>query len=120
MTDHRGTLGAARPVAARLVVTSRECSSIHLRSRKKVVTVGRVANTRNYGSSFRQRDLHAELVIVAMQVFDVLRNDLGFEILPRAASNAIAALMVGALPAAWVLKYARQVLPPAPAACASV
>src|SRR3981081_1816538 len=59
----------------------------HLRSRKNVVTVGRVANTRNYGSSFRQRDLHAELVIVAMQVFDVLRNDLGFEILTRAASK---------------------------------
>jgi hypothetical protein len=32
------------------------------------------------------------LFIIAMQVLDVLRNNLGCEILPRAASNAIAGI----------------------------
>src|SRR6202011_1739567 len=37
-----------------------------------------------------QRRLHAELVVVAVQIVDILRDDLAFKILPRPVSNTIA------------------------------
>ena len=90
MSDHRCALSAASPIAARPVLARRKCPSIRLRTSENVVTIGRVANTRNYGAPFGQRSLHAEFVVVAVKVIHALRNDIGFEVLPRAMSNAIA------------------------------
>src|SRR5262245_52410118 len=92
VADHGRALGAARPVAAGSVLAGRERASIHLRAGQYVVGVGRVANTGNHGAALGERDLHAELVAVAMQVIDVLGDDLVFEILPRSPSDAIAGI----------------------------
>src|SRR5262249_519279 len=92
VADHGGALGAARPVAAGSVLPGRESPPVHLRPRKNSVRIGRVADARNHGPSLGQRHLHAEFVVVAMKIIDVLSDDLTFEILPGAPSDAIAGI----------------------------
>src|SRR5437660_290413 len=92
VADHGCALGAARPVAAGSVLAGRKGPSVHLRARKNVVSIGRVANAGNHGPALGQRHLHAEFVVVAMKIVDVLGDDLVFEILPGAASDAVAGI----------------------------
>src|SRR4029453_15774551 len=90
MADHRRALGAAGPIAACPVLAGRESFAVRLRAGQDVVVVRRVADAGNDGAALGQRRLHAELVVVAVKIVDVLRNDLPFEILPGAASDTIA------------------------------
>ena len=90
MADHRHALCTAGPVVAGLVVTGRKRPTVRLRAGQGVVIVGRVADTRDHGSPFGQRCLHAELVVVAVKIVDALRDDLAFEILPGAVTDTVA------------------------------
>ena len=61
-----------------------------LRAGENIVTIGRVADAGNDGAAFRQRRLHAELVVVAVQIVNVLRNNFSLEVLPGTAPDAVA------------------------------
>src|SRR5215471_3368536 len=87
VADHRGALGAARPVAAGSVLAGRKRPPVHLRAGQDVVGVGGVAHTGNHGAPLGQRHRHAEFVAVAVEIVDVLGDNLAFEILPRAVSD---------------------------------
>jgi len=54
------------------------------------VIVGRVADAGDHGAPLGQRRLHTELAVIAVEIIDVLRDDLASKILPGAESNAIA------------------------------
>src|SRR5262249_55632295 len=86
--DHRGALGAAGPIAAGSVVSGWKCTPVRLRACQHVVVVGRIADTGNHGAALGQRGLHAELVVVAVKLVDVLSDNFAFEILPRSPSHA--------------------------------
>src|SRR5262245_4033258 len=89
MADHRRPLGAARPVPAGSILTGREGVAIRLRPGQHVVAIGCEANSRNDLASFAQRDLEAELVVVAVKIIDALCDDLAFEVLPGPFADAI-------------------------------
>src|SRR5262249_23658712 len=88
VADHGRALGAAWPVGAGSVLAGWKRPPVHLRAGKNVVRIGRVADARNHGPSLGQRHRHAEFVVVAMEIVDVLGDDLAFEILPGAAPDA--------------------------------
>jgi hypothetical protein len=90
VAQHRGSLGAARPVVAGPIFAGREGAAIRLRAGESVVTNGGVADARNHSAPFRQRGLHVELVVVAMKIVNVLRNNVTLEVLPGAGPDAIA------------------------------
>jgi hypothetical protein len=90
MTQHRGTLGAAGPVAAGPIFAGREGAAIRLRAGESVVTIWRVADPGDHRASLRQRGLHVQLVVVAVKIIDALRDNFTLEILPRPGANAVA------------------------------
>src|SRR4051794_1673358 len=53
------------------------------------MTIGRVAHAGNDKAAFRQRRGHAEFVVIAVQIVDVLRDSLALEILPWAVADTI-------------------------------
>src|SRR6516164_9704330 len=57
---------------------------------QNVVPVGRHARPGDDGAALRERVLHAELVVVAVKIVDVLRDHHAFEVLPWAASYPVA------------------------------
>src|SRR5262245_57656237 len=87
--DHRGTLGAACPVAAGPVLARREGTPIHLRAGQNVVIVRCVADAGDDGAALGQRRRHAELVVVAVEIVDVLGHHFALEVLPRPLADAI-------------------------------
>src|SRR5262249_60584989 len=56
------------------------------------VKVRRVADAGDHRAPLGQRHLHSELVVVAVQVVDVLRDDLALEVLPGALADAVAGI----------------------------
>src|SRR5262245_64049474 len=89
MTDGGRALRATRPVAAGSILIWRECATFGSRAGQHVVTVRCKTHTWNDLASLAQRRIHAELVIVAVQIVDVLSDYLAFEILPRAGANTV-------------------------------
>ena len=69
------SLAAAGPAAAGPIFASRESAAIWLGAGENVVTVGCVANAGDHCAALGQRGLRAELVIVAMKIVDVLRDN---------------------------------------------
>src|SRR4051794_24682394 len=51
--------------------------------------VGRIVHTRNDQATLGQRGGHAELVVVAVQIIDVLRDRFALEVLPRTTADAV-------------------------------
>ena len=74
------------------IFAGREGSAIRLRAGESVVTSWRVADAGDHGAPFRQRGLHVQLVVVAVKIVNVLRDNLTFEILPWAGADAIACI----------------------------
>ena len=54
------------------------------------MTVRREADTGDDLAALAQRRVEAELVVVAVQIVDVCRDDFAFEILPRTLADAVA------------------------------
>src|SRR6185295_13745381 len=89
MTDHCGTGGTARPIFARPILTGWKRPAIWLRSGQYVVIIRRIASPGDDGAALGQCTLHVKLVVVAVQIVDVRRDNLTLKILPRASSDAI-------------------------------
>jgi hypothetical protein len=87
---HGATERAARPVVAGQVHIAGPRPTVHLRTGQNVMLVGRIADASDDRASFGQRILKTELVIVAVKIVDVLRNDHALEVLPGAGPDAIA------------------------------
>src|SRR3954467_4136331 len=78
--SHHGGAGAALcPVSAGAILVGRKGPSVRLRAGQYIVVIGREANAGNHGASLGQRSLHAELVICAVKVIDVLRDYFALE-----------------------------------------
>src|SRR5262249_23631594 len=92
VTDHRGTLGAAGPVPTGAILAGGESLAVRLRAGQHVVIVRRIADAGDHGAALGQRRLRAELVVIAVQVIDVLRDHLALEVLPRALADAVASI----------------------------
>ena len=75
VADERAAEGAARPIATGHVNVPRKCPAVHLRAGQHVVHVGRVAAALDDFALLRQRRLLIDLVVGAMQVVDVLRDE---------------------------------------------
>ena len=56
------------------------------------MTVGSVTDSRDYGTAFCQRRLHVEFVFVAVEIVNVLRDNLTLEVLPGSVPDAIACI----------------------------
>jgi hypothetical protein len=54
------------------------------------MTIGSVSDTRDHGTPFCQRRLHAQFIILAVKIVSVLRDNLALEVLPGPAPDAIA------------------------------
>src|SRR4029077_18643988 len=83
VTEHRRTLGAARPVLAGAVFAGREGAAVHRRARERVVLVGAVAATLGQVALLGERGLLGE-VVGAVELVDVPRDHRALGILPRA------------------------------------
>ena len=88
MADLRAALGAAvSPVLAAMILAIRKCRAVEIRSRQDVVTIRRVAAAIDLLAAFADRIFFAELVGVAMQVGDILRNLDAFGTDPGSATD---------------------------------
>jgi hypothetical protein len=54
------------------------------------VAIGRIAHAGDHGTPFRQRGLHVEPVVIAVQIVSALRNNFTLEVLPGAGADPIA------------------------------
>ena len=90
VADHGRALGAARPVAAGAILAGRERAAFRGRAGQDVVTVRRKAHAGNDLAALGQRRVHAQLVVVAVQIVDAVRDDFTLEILPRTVADAVA------------------------------
>src|ERR1700681_4185814 len=54
------------------------------------MTVRRVAHAGNDKAALGHRSAHAQLVVVAVQIVDVLGDDVTLEVLPRTVADAVA------------------------------
>jgi len=89
MPDHRGTLRAACPIMAGLVVAGRKSAAVRLRAGQCIVPVGRIAAPVDDFALLRQRGLLSEIV-VPVELVDILGDDRPFAVPPRPAPNPIA------------------------------
>src|SRR4029077_13963355 len=85
-----GALRAARPIPAGAILALREGTTFGCRARQDIVAIGSEAYARNSLAALAQRRVHAEFVVVAVQVVKVLGDNLALEILPRTVANTIA------------------------------
>src|SRR5205085_8310547 len=92
VTDDRAAEGAAGPVVAGQVEVSGKRATVHLRAGDDVVVVRREADAGHHGAALGERRLHRELVVVAVEILDVLSDDLALEILPGAGADAVASM----------------------------
>src|SRR4030095_17208973 len=84
----RGPVAALGPVAARLVVARRERGPVGLRAGDDAVLIGRVAAAVDGRSLFGERGLLVQIV-GAVQLGDILGNDVSLGVLPRAFADAV-------------------------------
>src|SRR5690348_1969966 len=89
MAEHGGSLRAARPILAGVVLAVRKSGAVRLRTRQHVMAVGLVAAAIVDLALFRERRLFGEMV-GAVQFGYVLRDHDTFGVLPRAFSDAVA------------------------------
>ena len=92
MAHHGRTLGAARPVAAGAIFAGRERAALRGGAGQHVVTIWREAHARNDLAALAQRRVEAQFIVVAVQIVNIGRDDLAFEILPRAIADAVACI----------------------------
>src|SRR5262245_48351179 len=90
MAHHGRALGATRPVAAGAILGGWERAALRGRAGQHVVTIRREAHARNDLAALAQRRVEAQFIVVAVQIVDIGRDDLAFEILPRAVADAVA------------------------------
>src|SRR5262249_59927901 len=90
VTNHCRALGAARPIPAGTILTWRKGAAFGSRTSQHVVTVWCKAHAGDDLAPLAQRRVHAELVVIAVQIVNALGNYLALEVLPRATANAIA------------------------------
>src|SRR5437764_5708375 len=81
VADHRGTLGAARPVVAGAVLTRREGPAVRLRAGQRIVPIGGIAAAVHYVALFGEIRLLRE-VVGAVELVDVLGDDHSIAVLP--------------------------------------
>src|SRR5262249_50724833 len=86
VTEHGAPEGAAGPIAAGQVHVRWKRPALRSGTGQNVAPVGRHARPGDDGAALRERVLHAELVVVAVKIVDVLRDHHAFEVLPWAAS----------------------------------
>src|SRR6516225_2633922 len=91
MTEHRSALGAACPVLASAIVGARERSTVHLRTGKHVMPVGRIAHAVDAIALLGQRRLLVEIVC-AVKLGNIVSNDYAFGVLPRSLADAVACI----------------------------
>src|SRR6478752_6486214 len=89
MAKHCRPLGTARPVVARAVLAGWKRPAVGLRAGQDIVAVGRVAGARDHRAALGERGLRAQLVAVAVQIIDALRDDLVFEVLPGTVADTV-------------------------------
>jgi len=90
MADHRGALRAVGPVSAGPVLAWRKGPAVSLCPSQNVMSVRYVVDTGDHGAApLEQGRLLGELVVVAVQIIDVLRDRFALEVLPRAIANAV-------------------------------
>ena len=87
MAHHGRALGAARPVAAGAIFAGRERAALRGGAGQHVVTIWREAHARNDLAVLAQRRVEAQFIVVAVQIVNTGRDDLAFEILPRAIAR---------------------------------
>src|SRR5262245_41241886 len=97
VANHGAAERRARPIVARQIEVARKYAALGRRAGHDVVIIRRVADTGDDGAALGQRCLHAELVVVAVQIVDVLRDDLALEVLPGAVSDPVAGVDWAAL-----------------------
>src|SRR6266852_6017315 len=84
--------GAARVVVAGQVEVGRKRVAFRRRAGNGVMPVGRHAEAGHHLPTLGERGLQAELVAGAVEVVDILRDDLALEVLPRAFADAVAGI----------------------------
>src|SRR6185312_6985283 len=92
MAHHGRALGAACPVAAGAIFAGRERAALRGGAGQHVVTIRREAHARNELAALAQRVVKAQFIVVAVQIVKTGRDDLAFEILPRAVADAVACI----------------------------
>src|SRR5438552_15101552 len=89
MADDRGTLRAARPVLAGLVLARRTGAAIWHRAGQRVMLVGRIAAAVDDVALLGQRGLLCQIVLT-VQFVDILRDDDALGVLPRTLADPVA------------------------------
>src|SRR5438067_4200094 len=89
MADDRGTLGAACPVLAGLVLARRKGAAIRHRAGQRVMLVGRIAAAVDDVALLGQRGLLCQIVLT-VQLVDILSDDDALGVLPRTLADPVA------------------------------
>src|SRR5215510_15807443 len=92
MAHHGRALCAARPVAAGAIFAGRERAALRGGASQHVVTIRREAHARNELAALAQRVVEAQFIVVTVQIIKTGRDNLAFEILPRAVADAVACI----------------------------
>ena len=90
VAEHGGADGAARPITAGHVVTSRERIAVGLEAREDVVHVWFVAARVDGLAFLAEPGFLVDLIVVAVQIVDIFRDDDAFGVLPRALADSVA------------------------------
>src|SRR3954470_21287872 len=90
VADHRGPLGAARPIAAGHVVRARERAAVALRAGEDVVHVRRVAAALDRLALLGESGFLRDLVAGAVEVVEVAGYDFALGVAPGPAADAVA------------------------------
>src|SRR5215475_9630482 len=90
MAHARAALSCAGPVIARHC--ARKCLAVSARSRQHVVGIRIVSTAIHWRPFFGKRVLLAKLVLVAVQIVNILRNDNALRVLPGTLADAIASV----------------------------
>src|SRR5438876_2749271 len=89
MTDDRDPFAAFRPVAAGLVVASGERRAVGLRAGQDVMFIRSFVPRGDDFTLLGERGLLVQVVVAAVQIGHVFRNDNAFGVLPRTGADAI-------------------------------
>ena len=95
VAEHGGADGAARPITAGHVVTSRERIAVGLEAREDVVHVWFVAARVDGLAFLAEPGFLVDLIVVAVQIVDIFRDDDAFGVLPRALADSVAGVNRG-------------------------
>jgi len=87
--EHGGAGGVAGPITAGHVFTPRERATIGLRAGEDVVHVRFVAACVDGLALLAEPGLFVDLIVVAVQIVDVFRDDDAFGVLPGPFTDAI-------------------------------